>query len=160
MTASAEGDLRMRVVIQRVLSAGVHVGGQLHAEIGRGLLVFVATEERDGDEDIRWICGKIARLRIFPDAAGKMNLSPLEVGGEVIVVSQFTLFASTKQGNRPNFLRASIPTLAIPRYEQFLQQLSFELRRPVKSGVFGADMQVSLVNDGPVTICIDSQQRE
>ncbi len=150
----------MRVVIQRVLSASVHISGQQHAVIGRGLLVLVGTEANDTDVDVVWMSGKIARLRIFPDEAGKMNLSLAEIEGEVLVVSQFTLFASTKQGNRPSFLKAAAPSLAIPRYEDFLRQLAVDTARPIQSGVFGADMQVALVNDGPVTICMDSHQRE
>ncbi len=150
----------MRVVIQRVLSASVSIGGQQHANIGRGLLVLVGTESNDTEADVEWISGKIARMRIFPDEAGKMNLSLAEIKGEILVVSQFTLFASTKQGNRPSFLKASPPNLAIPRYEEFLRQLAVDTGRSIQSGVFGADMQVALVNDGPVTIGMDSHQRE
>jgi D-tyrosyl-tRNA(Tyr) deacylase len=130
------------------------------ARIGPGLLVLVAAEVEDTAEDVAWLSGKIARLRIFADDAGKMNRSVTDIAGEVLVVSQFTLFASTAQGNRPSFLRAARPEQAVPLYEAFVRQMEADLGRPVKTGVFAADMQVALVNDGPVTITIDSRRRE
>lgn len=150
----------MRVVIQRVKQASVTIGGQVKAAIGPGLLVLVGIEAVDNPEDIEWLCGKIARLRIFNDEQGLMNRSVQEVGGQVLVVSQFTLHASTKKGNRPSYSRAARPEMAIPLYEQFVARLGAELGRPVATGEFGADMQVALINDGPVTIYMDSRARE
>lgn len=150
----------MRVVIQRVNSASVSIAGALHASIEKGLLVLVGMEEADGQEDIDWLCKKIADLRIFGDTEGKMNLSIKDVRGQALVVSQFTLHASTKKGNRPSYIRAARPETAIPIYERFLTELSQALGNVVKTGVFGADMQVALVNDGPVTIYIDSKNKE
>ncbi len=150
----------MRVVVQRVSEASVTIAGQVKARIARGLLVLVGVEDADTSEDIEWLAGKLARLRIFSDAEGLMNLSVQDVRGEVIVVSQFTLHASTKKGNRPSYIRAARPEVAIPLYESFLRRLELELGRPVQSGEFGADMQVALVNDGPVTIVMDSKARE
>jgi len=150
----------MRVVIQRVSEAQVTIAGQVKGLTGQGLLVLVAVEDADTMEDVEWVSGKIVRLRIFSDAQGLMNLSVQDVGGNILVVSQFTLFASTKKGNRPSYTRSSRPEIAIPRYEEFLAQLALDLGKPVASGEFGADMQVSLCNDGPVTIIIDSKQRE
>jgi len=150
----------MRAVIQRVSSSSVTIDGKTVASIGTGLLVLLGIEEADTVEDIEWLVGKLVRLRIFPDDAGVMNRSILEAAGEIIVVSQFTLFASTKKGNRPSYIRAAPPTIAIPLYEQFLGRLAAELGKPVQSGEFGADMKVAVVNDGPVTILIDSKNRE
>jgi len=150
----------MRVVIQRVNSASVSIAGALHASIEKGFLVLVGVEEADGQEDIDWLCKKIADLRIFGDADGKMNLSIKDVRGQALVVSQFTLHASTKKGNRPSYIRAARPETAIPLYERFLAELSQALGNTVKTGVFGADMQVALVNDGPVTIYMDSKNKE
>ncbi len=150
----------MRAVIQRVRQASVVIDGREHAHIAAGLLVLVAAEVDDHADDVEWLSGKIARLRIFADDAGKMNRAVSDIGGEVLVVSQFTLFASTMQGNRPSFLRAARPEQAVPLYEAFVAALSAELGKAVHTGVFAADMQVSLVNDGPVTICIDSRDRE
>lgn len=150
----------MRAVIQRVSEGKVTIGGQVSGAIGRGLVVLVAVEDADTPEDIEWLSGKIVRLRIFSDAEGLMNLSVQEVGGDILVVSQFTLFASTKKGNRPSYIRSARPEIAIPRYEEFLARLAFDLGKPVAAGKFGADMQVSLCNDGPVTIVIDTKQRE
>ncbi|MBC6995862.1 D-aminoacyl-tRNA deacylase [Neolewinella lacunae] len=150
----------MRALLQRVSSASVTADGTITGQIGPGLLILLGIEEADGPEDIDWLCGKIARLRIFSDAEGKMNLSVADTGGGLLVVSQFTLFASTKKGNRPSFIRSARPELAIPLYEHFLAALATVVNRPVASGVFGADMQVALVNDGPVTIWIDSQAKE
>lgn len=150
----------MRAVIQRVSQASVTVQGACKASIGRGLLVFLAVEANDGGEDIEWLAGKIARLRIFNDEQGLMNRSVQEVQGGILLISQFTLFASTKKGNRPSYLRSAKPEVAIPLYEQFIDRLGRELGRPVHTGEFGAMMQVSLTNDGPVTILIDTKARE
>jgi D-tyrosyl-tRNA(Tyr) deacylase len=150
----------MRAVIQRVREASVAIGGREHARIAHGLLVLVAAEVDDTTEDVVWLSGKIARLRIFSDEVGKMNRALGDIAGEVLVVSQFTLFASTAQGNRPSFLRAARPQQAVPLYEAFVARLSGDLGRVVKTGVFAADMQVALTNDGPVTIVIDSRRRE
>ena len=150
----------MRVLIQRVTRAQVSIGGALHSSIGRGLLVFVGIEEADQEADIEWLAGKLVKLRIFADKAGVMNLSAEEVGAEVLIVSQFTLHAMTKHGNRPSYIRAARPEHAIPAYERFTARVSELIGRPVQTGVFGADMQVELLNDGPVTIWIDSRNRE
>jgi len=160
----------MRAVIQRVSSASVVIRAQrpvaamlmakTASNIERGLLILLGIEEADTAEDIEWLSGKIVRLRVFNDEAGVMNRSIQEVSGELLVVSQFTLFASTKKGNRPSYIRAARPELAIPLYQQFLQKLAEEFGKPVKTGEFGADMQLILVNDGPVTILIDSRNRE
>jgi D-tyrosyl-tRNA(Tyr) deacylase len=150
----------MRAVIQRVSEASVRVGDQLKGVIGRGLLVLLGIEEGDTPDDVEWLSGKIARLRVFADAQGVMNRSLIETGGDALVVSQFTLFASTKKGNRPSYSRAARPELAIPLYEAFVRKLSAELGKPVPTGEFGARMEVRLVNDGPVTILMDTKQRE
>jgi D-tyrosyl-tRNA(Tyr) deacylase len=150
----------MRAVIQRVSQAKVSIGGAVHGAIERGLLILIGSEDGDGADDAAWLAGKIARLRIFADAAGKMNLDVNQVGGRVLAISQFTLFASTVKGNRPSFLRAQAPAQAEPLYQQFLGLLSAELGTKVERGIFGADMQIELINDGPVTILIDSRQRE
>ena len=150
----------MRAVIQRVLEASVKIEGRSVSRIGSGLLVLLGVEEGDTAEDVAWLSGKVARLRIFSDPEGKMNQSVLDVGGEIIVVSQFTLHASTKKGNRPSFLRAAAPGISEPLYRQFCSALERETAKPVGRGVFGGDMKVALVNDGPVTILIDSRARE
>lgn len=150
----------MRAVLQRVRQASVAIAGQIRGQIGRGLLVLVAVEETDTTEDLEWLSGKIVRLRIFPDEEELMNRSLQDIGGEILLISQFTLFASTKKGNRPSYLRSARPEVAIPLYEQFKSRLAQDLGRPVATGEFGADMQVSLVNDGPVTLLIDSKNRE
>ncbi len=160
----------MRILIQRVSEASVSVGGKEHARIGAGMLLLVGIEEADGegagvdgaasDEDIEWLAGKIARLRIFDDPAGVMNLDILQTDGNILAISQFTLHASTRKGNRPSYIRAARPEIARPIYEKFVARLSRELGREVKTGIFGADMQVSLTNDGPVTILIDSRNKE
>jgi D-tyrosyl-tRNA(Tyr) deacylase len=150
----------VRAVIQRVASANVAIGGEEKSAIGRGLLVLLAVEEADAAEDIEWLSGKIVRLRIFNDENGVMNLSAQEIQGEILLVSQFTLFASTKKGNRPSYTRSARPEIAIPLYEQFIVRLTSDLGRPVQTGEFGADMKVTLTNDGPVTIIIDSKTRE
>ena len=150
----------MKVVIQRVFSASVTIDSKIVAEIQKGLLVLVGIEDADTQEDTNWLCQKIANLRIFGDENDVMNLSVRDIDGEIIVVSQFTLQASAKKGNRPSYIKASKPDVAIPIYEGFVQQLEKELGKKVQTGVFGADMQVSLLNDGPVTIIIDSKNKE
>ena len=149
----------MKAVIQRVSSASVTIGGITKSAIAHGLLVLLGVGHDDGPEDIDWLVKKIAGLRIFDDEAGVMNRSVVEIGGEVLVVSQFTLMASTKKGNRPSYINAAGHELAIPLYEQFCTALSEAICRPVGTGEFGADMQVALVNDGPVTICIDTKNK-
>ena len=150
----------MRVVIQRVLEASVSIGGTVTAAIGPGLLILLGICEEDGPSDIDWLVRKIAGLRVFDDADGVMNVDVRDAGGSALVVSQFTLMASTKKGNRPSYIRAARPEVAIPLYEQFCTALSDALGHSVPTGTFGADMQVSLINDGPVTICIDTKNKE
>lgn len=150
----------MRIVIQRVQNASVSIGGEVVSAIGKGLLVLVGVENGDTEEDMRWLCGKTVGLRIFDAENGVMNRSILDIGGGVLAVSQFTLTASTKKGNRPSYIRAAGHETAVPLYEKYCEVLSEALGRPVGRGVFGADMQVSLINDGPVTIIIDSRLRE
>jgi D-aminoacyl-tRNA deacylase len=150
----------MRAVIQRVTRATVAIDQQTVSRIGRGLLVLVAVEPADSHEDIGWLAGKVARLRIFADDQGAMNRSVQEIDGDVLVVSQFTLFASTRKGNRPSFMNAAPPDQANRLYEQFCEQLELETAKKVQRGVFGADMEVELLNDGPVTIWIDTKNRE
>lgn len=150
----------MRAVIQRVTQANVVIDNNVRSAIGNGLLVLVGIEDADTTEDIIWLSGKIVNLRIFNDADGVMNQSVIDKGGELLVVSQFTLHASTKKGNRPSYIKASKPPVAIPLYEQFVQQLQTDLGKPVGTGEFGADMKVSLLNDGPVTIIIDTKNKE
>ena len=150
----------MRVVVQRVSTASVSIDDEVYSKIRYGLLVLVGIEELDTIEDIVWLTAKIVNMRIFADDQGMMNKSVADVFGEILVVSQFTLFANTKKGNRPSFIRAAKPEFASKFYEIFCAQISQELSRPVKTGVFGADMQISLINDGPVTIIIDSKHRE
>jgi len=150
----------MRAVVQRVSEASVTITGQVRGAIQNGLVVLLAIEEADTPEDIEWLSGKIVRLRIFPDDNGAMNRSVHEAGGDILLISQFTLFASTKKGNRPSYSRAARPGLAIPLYEAFSRKLTEGLGKAVRTGEFGADMKVSLVNDGPVTIVIDSKTRE
>ncbi len=150
----------MRLVIQRVKSASVSIDNQLKSSIGAGLLVLVGIEDSDTPSDTEWLTNKLVNLRIFDDEDGVMNRSVKDCNGEVLVVSQFTLFASTKKGNRPSYIRASKPDFAVPMYETFCRELERLLGKTVQTGVFGADMQVALVNDGPVTILIDSKNRE
>ena len=149
----------MKTVIQRVSSASVTIDGKIVAEIQKGLLVLLGIEDADAQEDIDWLSQKIANLRIFGDENEVMNLSVAAIDGDIIVVSQFTLHASTKKGNRPSYIKAAKPEIAIPLYEQFVAQLEIELGKKVKTGLFGADMKVALINDGPVTILIDSKFR-
>ena len=150
----------MRIVIQRVSEASVSIGGEVHSAVGRGMMILVGVETGDTDDDALWLADKTARLRIFPDDAGVMNLSITDIGGEVLAVSQFTLMASTRKGSRPSYIRAGRPEMSSPLYDRFCLLLTERIGREVKRGVFGADMQVSLVNDGPVTIIIDSHLRE
>ncbi len=150
----------MRALLQRVKEASVSVAGEVKGQIGAGLLIFLGVEEADTPADIEWLSAKISRLRIFSDAAGQMNHSVMDTGGELLVISQFTLFGSTKKGNRPGFTRAAKPPTAIPLYEAFVARLAKDTGIAVATGEFGADMQVQLLNDGPVTIWIDTQAKE
>ena len=150
----------MRVVIQRVKRASVTIEGKVKSAIGKGMMILIGIEEVDSISDIQWLCKKIVNLRIFPDENNVMNINIEEAGGEVMVVSQFTLMASTKKGNRPSYIRAARPETAIPLYESFCEELSLALGKPVQTGTFGADMDVELINDGPVTILIDSKIKE
>ena len=150
----------MRVVIQRVSEASVTIGRSAHSAIGKGLLILLGIEMEDTNEDAGWLCGKIALLRIFADDNGLMNRDIKEAGGDVLLVSQFTLHAAYKKGNRPSFIKAARPEQAVPLYEYFITTLSEKIGKPVATGIFGADMQVALINDGPVTILMDSKNRE
>jgi len=150
----------MKAVIQRVSSASVTIEGKIKSSIDKGLLVLLGIEDADTTEDIEWLSGKIHRLRIFGDETGAMNLSVTDVNGDILLISQFTLHANTKKGNRPSFLKAAKPTIAVPLYEQFIAQLEKDLSKPILTGKFGADMKVNLLNDGPVTIIIDSKSKE
>lgn len=150
----------MRVVIQRTTHASVTINGQQKSAIEKGMLILVGIEDSDGTEDIDWLCRKIVNLRIFDDENGVMNRSILETKGDILVVSQFTLHASTKKGNRPSYIRAARPEISVPLYEQFCSALGLALGKPVETGEFGADMKVELLNDGPVTICIDTKNKE
>ena len=150
----------MRVVIQRVSKASVSIANEKISEIGKGLLILAGFEAEDDEADLEWMAGKIVSMRIFGDDSGKMNLSVLEINGEIMIISQFTLHAMTQKGNRPSFIRAAKPEIAIPLYEKFIQIIENKNVNPIKTGVFGSDMKVELVNDGPVTIFIDSKKRE
>jgi len=150
----------MRFVIQRVSEASVTIDNTIHSSIQAGLLILMGVEELDTKEDADWLCQKLIGLRIFSDTEHKMNLALKDMNGDVLLVSQFTLFASTKKGNRPSFIKSAKPDIAIPLYEYCIQQLSLLLEKPIKTGVFGADMKVSLINDGPVTIIMDSKNKE
>jgi D-tyrosyl-tRNA(Tyr) deacylase len=149
----------MIAVIQRVSESSVKIDGNITGQIGQGLMVLLGIEEADGKEDIEWLSKKIINLRIFADENGVMNKSFLETNGDILLISQFTLHASTKKGNRPSYIKAAKPDIAIPLYERFIEALESELGKPIQTGEFGADMKVSLVNDGPVTIIIDSRNR-
>lgn len=149
----------MRTVIQRVSEASVTIEGQQKAAIGAGLLILLGIEDADEQEDIAWLCKKIAQMRIFSDEQGLMNLSVQDIGGEALVVSQFTLHANTKKGNRPSYIKAARPEKAIPLYEQFIAELQNYLSKPIQTGQFGADMKVALLNDGPVTIFVDTKDK-
>lgn len=150
----------MRAVVQRVLSASVTIDGTVQSAINEGLMVLLGIEDADNEEDISWLSKKVVQLRIFNDAEGVMNRSLQESGGDILLVSQFTLHAATKKGNRPSYIKASKPPVAIPLYEQMIKALEGELGKSIATGVFGADMRVALVNDGPVTIIIDSKNKE
>lgn len=150
----------MRAVIQRVSKASVTIDQKIYSEVGTGLLVLLGIEDADTPEDIEWLSGKIVNLRIFDDENGVMNISVKEINGDILVVSQFTLHASTKKGNRPSYIRASKPDFAIPMYEKFVQQVSNDLGKKIFTGVFAADMKVELLNDGPVTIVMDTKNKE
>ena len=150
----------MKVVIQRVIQASVTIQQQLHASIGRGIMILVGIQADDHEEDIEWLSSKICNLRIFDDENGVMNKSILEDGGEILVISQFTLHASTKKGNRPSYIKAAKPEISVPLYERFCKDLSRALGKEIGTGTFGADMKVELLNDGPVTICMDTKNKE
>ncbi len=150
----------MRVVIQRAAHASVTINGVCKSAIGKGMMILVGIEDTDGQEDIDWLCKKIVNLRIFDDENGVMNKSILDTKGDILVVSQFTLHASTKKGNRPSYIRAAKPEISIPLYGQFCRELSLALGKEIGTGEFGADMKVELLNDGPVTICIDTKNKE
>ena len=150
----------MRAVIQRVSKASVEIKGRINGSIGQGLLVLIGIEDADNQDDIEWLAKKIVQLRIFSDEAGLMNKSIFDINGNILLISQFTLFGQTKKGNRPSFIRASKPDFAIPVYESFIQELSSYLGKEVQTGIFGADMQISLINDGPVTIMMDTKNKE
>ena len=150
----------MRTIIQRVSHASVTINGTVKSAIEKGLLVLVGIEDTDTEEDIQWLCKKIVGLRVFDDEQGVMNKNIVDAGGDILVISQFTLFASTKKGNRPSYIRAAKPDISIPLYEQFCEELSIALGKPVGTGEFGADMKVELLNDGPVTICMDTKNKE
>ena len=150
----------MRLVIQRVSRASVSIEGNLKSQIEKGLLVLVGIEETDGDEDIEWLSRKLVQMRLFDDADGIMNLSVKDVDGEILLISQFTLHARTKKGNRPSYIDAARPEIAIPLYEKFISQLETDLGKPIPTGEFGTQMEVNLLNDGPVTITIDSKNKE
>ena len=150
----------MRVVLQRVSKASVQINHEINAVMRTGLLILLGIENEDSQEDIDWLCNKIVKMRIFSDENNAMNLSLLDVDGDAIVVSQFTLNASTKKGNRPSFIKAAKPDVAVPLYEKFIEKFEETLGKPVGTGEFGADMKVELINDGPVTIIVDSKQRE
>jgi D-tyrosyl-tRNA(Tyr) deacylase len=150
----------MRVVIQRTLRASVTIDGKIKSAIGKGMLILVGIEESDNNEDIDWLTSKIANLRIFDDEKGVMNKSIIEENGEILAISQFTLYAMTKKGNRPSYIRAAKGEISEPIYERFCKELSNKINKEVKTGIFGADMKVELINDGPVTICIDTKNKE
>ena len=150
----------MRVLIQRVSSASVQIADEEYSKIGHGLLILLGVENEDSEEDVEWLTSKISKMRIFDDESGHMNLSINDVNGDILVVSQFTLHASTKKGNRPSFIKSSRPDHAIPLYEMFISKMKSEIQQNISSGKFGATMQVQLTNDGPVTIWIDSKNRE
>ena len=149
----------MKAVIQRVQHAGVSIGGELHASIGKGLLILVGIQADDTDEDIEWLTSEIGNLRVFDDENGVMNLSVKEINGEILAVSQFTLMARTKKGNRPSYIDAARPEISVPLYERFVRAMNEEIQKEIKTGVFGANMQVDLTNDGPVTILMDTKNR-
>lgn len=150
----------MRILIQRVKSASVSINNEIHSSISKGLLILVGIEEADNQEDIDWLCKKASQLRIFNDEKGVMNLSVKDINGEVLIVSQFTLHAKTAKGNRPSYIKAAKPDISVPLYEAFCKSMEAQLEKEVKTGVFGADMQIALINDGPVTIWMDSKEKD
>ena len=150
----------MKVVIQRVKEASVRIEGRVAGSIGQGLLVLLGIETSDTMEDVQWLSNKVVQMRLFDDAEGVMNLSVKEIGGNILLVSQFTLHASTKKGNRPSYIAAAKHDISVPLYEAMIKQLSTDMGAPIQTGVFGADMQVALINDGPVTIIVDSKNKE
>ena len=150
----------MRAVIQRVSKASVAINGKIHAKINNGFLILLGIEDADTNEDIGWLSGKIVNLRIFNDENGVMNVSIKDINADILLISQFTLHASTKKGNRPSYIKASKPAIAVPLYQKMIQQLSNDLGKPIQTGEFGADMKVELLNDGPVTIVMDTKNRE
>lgn len=150
----------MRLVLQRVKKAGVSINNTPHASINEGFLILVGIENEDTNEDIDWLCSKVCSMRVFADSEGKLNLDIKQTNGEILIVSQFTLHASTKKGNRPSFIKAARPEVAIPIYEKFISATEKLLGKPCKTGQFGADMQIELINDGPVTIILDSKNKE
>ncbi len=150
----------MRIVVQRVSEASVSIDGKVNGKIGKGVLLLIGIEDDDSKEDISWLVNKILKMRIFNDDAGVMNCSLQDINAEVLVISQFTLHASTKKGNRPSYLKAAKPDIAVPLYENFILEIEGQLDKKVESGIFGADMKVALINDGPVTIIIDSKSKE
>lgn len=150
----------MRLIIQRVSKANVKIQNKLHASINQGFLILIGIESEDTQDDIEWLCGKIVGMRIFSDREGKMNFDINQINGDILVVSQFTLHASSKKGNRPSFIKAAKPEFAIPMYEKFIGDLENKLGKPIKTGLFGADMQIELINDGPVTLFLDSKNKE
>lgn len=150
----------MRVVIQRVTEASVTINGKIKSAIQHGFMILLGIEESDNQEDIEWLCKKITALRVFDDEQGVMNKSIMDINGEILLVSQFTLMASTKKGNRPSYIKAAKPEISIPLYEDFCKTLTASLGKPIGTGEFGADMKVSLINDGPVTICMDTKNKE
>ncbi len=150
----------MRAVVQRVRRASVLINGSIHSAIKTGLMILLGIEDTDGPEDIRWLSNKLVNLRVFNDSAGIMNRSLIDIGGDILLVSQFTLFADTKKGNRPSYIRASKTEIAIPLYERMIDQLEKDLEKKIHTGIFGADMQVDLMNDGPVTIIIDTKLKD
>ncbi|WP_456460326.1 D-aminoacyl-tRNA deacylase [Reichenbachiella sp.] len=150
----------MITVLQRTSEASVQINQEIVGQIEEGLMILLGIEEADGQEDIDWLCRKVCNLRIFDDEYGIMNKSILDVGGDILLISQFTLHASTKKGNRPSYIKAAKPEIAIPLYEKFIEQLESELGKPIQTGEFGADMKVNLTNDGPVTIMIDSKNKQ
>ena len=150
----------MRIVIQRVSESAVRIDNEIKAEITKGLLILLGIEDSDNQEDIEWLSNKIVKLRIFDDQDGVMNKSIQDIGGDILLISQFTLHASTKKGNRPSYIKAAKPDIAIPLYQAFIETIELKLGKPIGTGEFGADMKVSLVNDGPVTICMDTKNKE
>lgn len=150
----------MRILIQRVKSASVNINNEIHSSIAKGLLILVGIEDSDNQEDIDWLCKKASQLRIFDDEKGVMNLSVKDINGEVLIASQFTLQAKTAKGNRPSYIKAAKPDISVPLYEAFCKSMEAQLEKEVKTGVFGADMQISLINDGPVTIWMDSKVKD